>query len=191
MLDARGNLDLESPEELLTSSGTLGPRTPLGPSERMAFWRFIFASFFGVFVLFFHVCLMDFDLHFGAMLASFSMFVALLFRASILHGFVINFGRMFIYFLKYFFCFRRPASNWRNPQKHLFLNDFCIVYTFASTCLFHNCRDMFRCSLLHHLLLHFGSMLASFWYKFRIKLKFFRYKLSNNSLVCFPIPFGT
>jgi hypothetical protein len=32
---------------------------------------------------------MDFDLHFGAMLASFSMFFALLFRASILHGFEV------------------------------------------------------------------------------------------------------
>ena len=30
MLDARGNLDLESPEELLTSSGTPGPTAPPG-----------------------------------------------------------------------------------------------------------------------------------------------------------------
>ena len=94
------NLDLESPEELLTSSGTLGP----GP-----FWAYSFLALnFCIIVRdvflysFFIYFLMDFDLHCGAMLASFSMFVALLFRASILHGFVINFARNLIYFLKYF-----------------------------------------------------------------------------------------
>ena len=46
MLDARGNLDLESPEELLTSSGTPRPRPGSNPSGPIAFWRFIFASFF-------------------------------------------------------------------------------------------------------------------------------------------------
>ena len=45
---------------------------------------------------------MDFDLHFGAMLASFFMFFALLFRASILHGFVINSARIFIYIFEVF-----------------------------------------------------------------------------------------
>ena len=79
MLDARWNLDLESPEELLTSSRTPGPRAPhsrpMGPSGPMAFWRFIFASFFVMcFCIVFSCFLMNSDLHFGAMLASFSMF---------------------------------------------------------------------------------------------------------------------
>ena len=49
MLDARGNLDVESPEELLHSSSTPGPRTPSGPSRPIAFGRFIFAAFFAMF----------------------------------------------------------------------------------------------------------------------------------------------
>ena len=95
MLDARGNLDLEPPEELLTSSSTPGPR----PVRANGFLALHFCIIFrDVFLYcFFHVFLMDFDLRFGAMLASFSMFVALRFRASILHGFVISFSRMFIY----------------------------------------------------------------------------------------------
>ena len=51
MLHARGNLDLESPMERLTSSGLWA----LGPSRPIAFWRFIFASFFVMcFRMFFH-----------------------------------------------------------------------------------------------------------------------------------------
>ena len=72
-----------------------------GPSGRIAFWRLIFASFFVMFFCIVFSCfLMDFDLHFGAMLASFSMFFASLFRASILDGTVINFARICMCFLK-------------------------------------------------------------------------------------------
>ena len=63
-----------------------------------------------------------------------------------------------------FVVFHGTTSNWRNPHFFLFLHNFCIVYTFANTCLFHNFRDMFRCSLLHHLLLYVSPMLESFWY---------------------------
>ena len=63
MLDARGNLDLESPEELLTSSGTPGPWAPSlpaqGPSGRIAFWRLIFASFFVMFFCIVFLCIFD------------------------------------------------------------------------------------------------------------------------------------
>ena len=38
--------------------------------------------------------------------------------------------------------FHGPTSNWRIPQKHLFLIYFCIVYTFAISCLFQNFRDI-------------------------------------------------
>ena len=56
MFDARGNLDLESPEELLTSSSaTPGP----GPSGPIAFWRLIFASFFVMFFCIVFSCLFD------------------------------------------------------------------------------------------------------------------------------------
>ena len=73
------------------------------PLRAHSFLALNFASFFVMFFCKVFSCfLMDFDLHFGAMLASFSMFVALFFRASILHGFVINCARMFIYVLKYF-----------------------------------------------------------------------------------------
>ena len=55
-----------------------------------------------VFLYCFFMFLIDVDLHFGAMLASFSMFFVLRFRALIFHRFVINFSKMFIYFLQYF-----------------------------------------------------------------------------------------
>ena len=141
MLDARGNLDLESLEELLTSSGTPGPRAPqfwaLGPLRANGFLALHFCIIFrDVFCIVFSYFLMDFDLHFGAMLASFSMFFASLFRASVLHGFFINFARISICFFKYFVDFHGPTSNWRKPQKQLFLRYFCIVYTFANNCFF-------------------------------------------------------
>ena len=72
----------------------------LGPLRAHGFMALHFCIIFRD--VFLYCFLMDFDLHFGTMLASFSMFVALLFRPSILHGFVINFERMFIYLLKYF-----------------------------------------------------------------------------------------
>ena len=92
MLDARGNLDLESPEELLTSSSTPGPR----PLRAYSFLALNFCIIFrDVFCIVFS-CF--FDIHFGSMLASFSMFFAWLFRASILHGFFIIFARNFMFF---------------------------------------------------------------------------------------------
>ena len=69
MLDARGNLDLESLEELFTSSGTPGP-APLRANSFLAFYFCIIIRDVLLFCF-----LMDFDLHVGAMLASFSMFV--------------------------------------------------------------------------------------------------------------------
>ena len=99
MLDARGNLDLESPDEFITSSGTPGR----GPLWAYGFWALHSCIIVrDVFCMFFHVLLMEFKLHFGSMLVAFSMFFALLFRASILQGFVINFARIFIYMFEVF-----------------------------------------------------------------------------------------
>ena len=117
----------------------------LGPSRPMAFWRFIFASFFVMcFCIVFSCFLMDFDLHFGAMLASFSMFFALLFRASILHGFVINFGRIFIYFLKYF-C--SSCIQLAKPSETLVFTLLLHSLHFRKHMFFHYFLNMFRCSL--------------------------------------------
>ena len=112
---------------------------------------------------------MEFDLHFGSMLASFSMFVALLFRASILHGFVIKFAMDFMYCSKSVYWFPWSYIQLTKHSKTLVFRLLCIVYTFANTCLFHNCRDMLRCSLLHHLLLYCAPKLASLWYECSIK----------------------
>ena len=70
-----------------TSSSTLG----------VWLWALYFCIIYrDVFVVsFFHLFLKDVDLHLGSMLASFSMFFALLVRASILHGFVINCAMIF------------------------------------------------------------------------------------------------
>ena len=81
MLDARGNLDLESPEELLTSSGTPGPRARHcgpGPLRAYSFLALNFCIMFRDVLLFsfFMFLSIDFDAHLGSMLASFSMFFA-------------------------------------------------------------------------------------------------------------------
>ena len=66
-------VDLESLEELLTSSRHFGPYGPFGS---IAVGRFHFCNIFVMFfVSFVHVLLMEFDLHFGSMLASFSIFL--------------------------------------------------------------------------------------------------------------------
>ena len=103
---------------------------------------------------------MDSDLHFGSMLASFSIVVALPFRASILHEFVIDFATICVWNM--FVDFHCLTSNWRNPQNHLYLLHFCMVYPFADTCFFYNVRDMFRCSLLHR----FDHILHQCWHHF-------------------------
>ena len=138
-----------------------------GPSGRIALWRLIFASLF--FVCFFHIFLINFDLHCGTMLASFSMFFALLFRASILDGTVIIFARFVCDFWIIFVDFHGPTSNWRKPQKHLCLHYFCIIYTFANTCFLIIFETCFATVCLHHLLLYFAPILASFWHDFGIK----------------------
>ena len=97
-----------------------GPKSTFG---RIAFGRVIFASFFVT--RFCIVCSSIFDwfwpplgLH---MLASFSMFFALLFRASILHSFVINFVRMFMYCLKYFCWSSWSYLQLANPSKSIYI----------------------------------------------------------------------
>ena len=78
MLHARGNLDFPA-------------LRALGPLRAYKFWRLHFCIIVrDELEIFFQIFEIDFDLHFGSMLASFSMFVAFCFRSSILHGFVIN-----------------------------------------------------------------------------------------------------
>ena len=62
-----------------------------------------------------------------------------------------------------------PTSNWRNPQQQIVFTLLSYDLHVRKHVIFHNIRDMFRCSLLHHLLLHVAPMLASFWYDFGIK----------------------
>ena len=93
-LDTRGNLDLESPEQLLTSSGTLG----LGPLRAYGFWALHFCSIFRDVVL--YRFFMYFRWNSTSILAPcwhhFPYVFALFFRASISHGIAINFARMFM-----------------------------------------------------------------------------------------------
>ena len=146
-----------------------------GPSGRIAFWRFIFALFVLMFfVLFLHVLLMDVDTsiwvpcwrHFPCFLHyffenRFYMDLLSILQANLYIVWSISVD------------FRRPTSNWRNPQKHLFLDYFCIVYTFANTCFFINSETCFAAVCLHNLLLYFAPMLASFWYDLGIKTEVF------------------
>ena len=167
MLDARGNLDLESPEELLTSSGTPGPRAP--QSEWLFGASFLHHFSWCVFALFFHVFLMDSDLHFGVMLASFSMFFALLFRASILDGTVINFARICMCFLKYFCWFPWSYIQLAKALKTLVFTLLLHSLHFRKHMFFIVFETCFAAVCLHNLLLYFAPMLASFWYEFGIE----------------------
>ena len=93
-----GNLDLESLEELLTSSGPLGP----GPLRAFNFRSLNFCVIFRDDVcIVFSFILMGVAYNLGSMLASFSMFVAFLSRASIRHRLAINFARIVMYLMKY------------------------------------------------------------------------------------------
>ena len=128
MLDARGNLDLEFPEELLTSSSTPGPR----PLEPVAFERFIFALLFLMFfcIVFHHVVdgfRPPFWRHFPCLLHHFFEHRFYMDLSSTLQGILYMLCNISVHFC-------RPTSNWRNPQKHLCLPNLCIVYTFANTC---------------------------------------------------------
>ena len=89
------------------------------------------------------------------------------------HRFYMDFSSILQGFLYVFWSIsvgsHGPTSNWRKLQKHLFLNYFCIVYTFANTCFFYSFRDMFRCSLFAPFVVIFctnvGVILAWFWHQ--------------------------
>ena len=157
MLHARGNLDLESPEELLTSSDTLGPR----PLWAHSFWALHFCIIFRDFVLY------GFSMHFWWMttscLASFFMLLHHFFGhhlymdlSSLLSGSLCICWNSFV-------DFHGPTSNWRNLHKHLFLLYFCMVNFFANTWFFINFQTCVAavCCIIF--------ILGSFWYTFGIK----------------------
>ena len=87
--------------------------------------------------------------------------------------------------------FRRPASNWRNHKNHVFSNTSA-YFTLSQTHVFSLISrhvslqfvSIICCYILHQCWRHCGMILAS-------KLKFFRYRLFNNFLMCFSTPFGT
>ena len=69
---------------------------------------------------------MDIYLYFGSMLASFCMFFALCFRASILHGFVIDFARNLIYIFEVVLLISMVLHPIGEPTKNT-----CCYVTFA------------------------------------------------------------
>ena len=96
-LHARGNLDLESPEELLTSSGTPGP----GALRANSFWTLYFCTIVRDDLLhrFFMCCWWSSSSIRVPCWHHFPCF-SIIFRASILHRCFINFARTFMYLLK-------------------------------------------------------------------------------------------
>ena len=100
--------------------------------------------------------------HFQCFLHDFFKYRFYIELSSILRGSVCNFWSIVV-------DFHGPTSNWRKPQKHLFLQYCCIGYTFAYTCFFIIFETCFAAFFLHHLLLYFAPMLASFWHDFGIK----------------------
>ena len=156
ILDAGGTLDLESPEELLTSSSTPGPVVPSGPELLGASflhhfsWRFFFLLWRIL------TCILE----------SFSMFFAFVFRALILHGFVIICLRICMYLLTYFCWFPWSYIQLAKPSKTCGLH-------FRKHMFFIKFLDMCRCSLLHPFVLYCAQILGSIWYGFGIKTIFF------------------
>ena len=115
---------------------------------------------------------MDFDLHFGSMLVSFSMVFALLFRASILHGFVINFAWNFMYCSKYFCWYAWSYIQLAKPSKtlcftllshalHFRKHIFFFVFFFYSRHVSLQFVASFVAYDLHQCWRHFDILLAS------------------------------
>ena len=145
-------------------------RAHMNTSVSGAFGRFIFHHFsWCVFVLLFHVFWMDLDLHFGGMLASFSMFFAWLFRASILHWFFINFARISICFLKYFCWFPWSYIQLAKASKTRVFTLLLHSLHFRKHMFFHYFLGMFRCSLFAQFGAIFcnnvGVVLVWIWHK--------------------------
>ena len=115
-----------SPEELLTSSRHSGPLDACGPLQAHSFLALHFR------IIFRDVFLYSFSYIFGFQppLWLYAGVIFYVFCITFLHGFVINFARTFYILVEEFvlISIHGPTSNWRTPQKHLFLHYFCIVY---------------------------------------------------------------
>ena len=88
MLDARGNLDLESLEELLTSSGTPGPGPLQAYSSLALYFCIIFRDVFCIVSACFS---MDFDLHVGVIFHMFCILFSSIDFTWICHQFCKDF----------------------------------------------------------------------------------------------------
>ena len=188
MLDARGNLDLESPEEILTSSGTLGPSAPWRPFGSIAFGRFIFRDVFSYSFL----CIFDgIWLPFWHVGVIFHVF-CITFSGIDLHGFIIKFCKESYICFEIFCWFPWSYIQMAKPSKTLAFTLLLHGLHFRKHMFFYNCRDMFRCSLFASFVVKLCTndsvILIWFWHK---SWRFFRYRISNCFLVCFSTPFGT
>ena len=156
-----------------------------GPSGRMAFGRFILASFFVMFFCIVFSCIYDgswppFWCHFQCLLHYFFEHRFYMDLSSIMQriscivwiGFLLPWS--YVQLVK--------------PSKTGAFTLLLHGLPFRKHIFFQNVRDIWRCSwrcsLLHQ------SMLGSFWLIWASKLKFVRYRISNNFLVCCLTPFG-
>ena len=114
------------------------------------------------------------------------MFLALRFLALILHGFVINIGRAFMFFLKCSLSYTRVAK----PSTSLTFTLKLACFSRSGTHVFHNVRDMFRCILLLRVFIlwcsNAGVILVYSWHQNLCFCNTF----SDDFLACFLTPFG-
>ena len=97
------------------------------------------------------------------------MIFASLFRALILHGCFIKFGRIFTSFFMYCWWFSWSYTHLAKPSKSMTLTVLLRGLASRKLMIFHDFRDMFRCSFHLDFWRYFASILASCSTTFGIK----------------------
>ena len=177
MLDARGNLDLESPEELITSSGTPGPRARFPGPWPLRAYSFLALNFC---IIFRDVFLYCFFMFFDGFRLPFWRHVGVIFHVFCITFSSIDFRRNCIQFCKDLYVFFEVFLLISMVLHPIGEASKTIVFTlllhslhFRKHMFFYCFRDMFRCSLFAPFVVIFCTNVGAFWHDFGIKTEVF------------------